>query len=67
MKSEVFSRALLKAQAIAMLIACVNINRKVDINLNCIQEETSAMNTYQIVSDLLRRLELKYVYIDRSF
>ena len=41
MKSSVFSRALLKAQAIAMLIACVNINRKVDMNLNCIQEETS--------------------------
>ena len=39
--SFIFSRALLTAQAIGMLIACVTINRKVNNKPNSIQEETS--------------------------
>ena len=41
MKSSVYNRVLLKAQAIGTLIGRVTINKKVDMNLNCIQEETS--------------------------
>ena len=50
MKSEVFSRALLKAPALAMLIACLTINRKVDINLN-LQEETPRHNLIFLISN----------------
>ena len=41
MNSSVYSRALLKAQAIGTLIVCITMNRKIAKNLNSIQEETS--------------------------
>ena len=40
-KFDIPSRALLKAQAKGMLIACITINRKLNIKPNIIQEETS--------------------------